>query len=663
MATKYKNVFSPITIRGVEYKNRIFAPPVVPTLASENGCMTPELLAFHEAHVRGGAAVCTIGNASVNMAEARDELRGIDLSDDRVIPGLTVFHEMCESYGALANIEINHPGAYGNTAYNKTIFAVSPGIRSLEFDRAAHEGRRPVDVIVMNYDKIQELIEAYANAALRCKKAGFRMVMIHGAHGNLIPQFLSPFHNQRTDNYGGSLEKRARFAIEVLDAVRKKVGADMVIEFRLSADEIIEGGMRLEETLEFAKMIEDKIDILHVSSGMIRENSVVENIAQSWWMPRMLNVQYVEAFRKNITKARIATVGSFKTLANAEKVLSRGLVDIVAMMRPFLADPQFMRKYALGNEEDARPCIRCNACLKSVLSRSIHCSVNPVCGRETAFPNGYVEKAPVKKRVVVVGGGPAGMQAARTAVERGHDVTLYEKSGHLGGMLIPASAIEMKKDFSEYLEWAVRATEKCGAKVKLNTEVTPQLLAEEKPDALIIAVGAEPIIPRVAGIDRPNVYWAGDVDMGDVETGRNVMIIGGGHVGFECAMNLAQEDSGKKITIVEMLNEQQMGANDPFVYIFYLEKAAELGIQILCNTKFHEVTEDGIRCIDAKTLDFKDFTCDSVILALGVRPNKDVVSALRHAIPETEVSVVGDCQKPADLLAAVSGGFWAAFHV
>lgn len=662
MGTKYKNVFSPITIRGVEYKNRIFAAPVVPAMASENGWMTPELLAFHEAYVRGGPAVCTIGNASVNMAEGQDELRGMDLGNDGVIPGLVIFNEMCESYGALANVEINYSGVYGNSAFTKTIYAVSPGIRSLELARAAREGRKPVDVIVMDYDKIQEMIEAYANAALRCKRAGFRMVMVHGAHGNMIPQFLSPLYNQRTDSYGGSLEKRARFAIEVLDAVRKKVGEDTVIEFRISADEIIEGGMHLEETLEFAKMIEHKVDILHVSSGLIHEYSVAENVAQSWWMPRMLNLPYVEAFRKNITKPRIATVGSFKTLANAEKVLSSGLVDIVAMMRPFLADPQFMRKSAHGNEEDARPCIRCHECIKAVIERPTHCSVNPVVGRETVLPKGYVEKAPAKKKVVIVGGGPAGMEAARTAVARGHDVILYEKSGQLGGMLIPASAIKMKSDINEYLQWTVRTAEKCGAKIKLNTEVTPDLLAQEKPDALIIAVGGEPIIPGNAGIDHPNVHWAGDVDMGRVETGRNVAIIGGGEVGFECAINLAQEDSGKKITIVEMLNEQQV-VNDPFTYSFYFAKSAELGIQVFYNTKFHELTEDGIRCIDGETLDFKEFACDTVILALGLRPNKDLISALRHAIPETEVSIVGDCQKPANLLTAVSGGFWAAYHI
>jgi 2,4-dienoyl-CoA reductase-like NADH-dependent reductase (Old Yellow Enzyme family)/thioredoxin reductase len=662
METKYKNVFSPLTIRGVEYKNRIFAAPVVPTMASESGHMTPELLAFHEAYVRGGPAVCTIGNASVNIKEGRDELRGMDLGSDGVIPGLVVFNEMCESYGARANIEINYSGAYGNPAFTKTIYAVSPGIRTLELARAAREGRKPVNVIVMNHDKIQELIEAYADAALRCRRAGFRMVMVHGAHGNMIPQFLSPFWNQRTDNYGGSLENRARFALEVLDAVRKKAGADTVIEFRISADEIIQGGMHLDETLEFGKMIEDKVDILHVSSGLIHEYSVAENVAQSWWMPRMLNLPYAEAFRKSITKPRIATVGSFKTLANAEKVLSSGLVDFVAMMRPFLADPQFMRKSAHGHEEDARPCTRCHECIKAVIERPVHCSVNPMVGRETAFPKGHIEQAPIKRKVVIAGGGPAGMEAARTAVARGHDVILFEKSGQLGGMLIPGSARELKKDIREYLQWAVRATERCGAKIIFDTEVTPELVAQEKPDALIIATGAEPIIPEVAGIDRSNVHWAGDVDMGKVETGQNVVIIGGGEVGFEYAISLAQEDNGKKITIIEMFNEQQI-VNDPFTYSFYFEKSAELGIQIRYNTKFHEVTEDGIGCIDAETLDFKEFSCDSVILALGLRPNKEVVSALRHAIPETEVSIVGDCRKPANLLAATSGGFWAAYHL
>ncbi len=268
------------------------------------------------------------------------------------------------------------------------------------------------------------------------------MSMIHGAHGNLIAQFASRLYNKRTDEYGGSLENRARFAIEVLDRVRELCGEDFVIEYRISADEIHPDGMHLDETLRFIELIQDKVDILHVSAGLHGEFEYMRNWWQNYLMDREYNVHYAADIKKAFPNKVVCTVGSIMDIGKAEEILAAGKADMVAMCRPLLADPEMPRKYALGREEDHRPCLRCQYCgCRLIVPAVINCAVNPFLGNETEFPEAKVTKADVKKRVAVVGGGPAGIQALLTLCERGHDVTLYEMSDRLGGHLVPGSAL------------------------------------------------------------------------------------------------------------------------------------------------------------------------------------------------------------------------------
>jgi 2,4-dienoyl-CoA reductase-like NADH-dependent reductase (Old Yellow Enzyme family)/thioredoxin reductase len=661
MGSKYKHVFTPMTIRGVEFKNRVQASPSVAGLFSDEGCMTFDAIKYYRAYARGGAGTVTVGNASIDLAESRDESTNqIDLSTDKVILGLNSYVEDMARYGCVANIEINHAGR--NAPFENTgriPFGPSPITPSAELDNARRSGREPVKVIEMDTLKIQEMIQKFADAALRCKKAGFKMIMLHGAHGNLISQFVSPFSNKRTDKYGGSLENRARFAIEVIDAVRKVTGENMVIEYRISADEIIEGGMHLKDTIEFCKLIEDKIDLLHVSAGLREEMSTAAYMIQPTYMEHMQNVKYTREMKKHL-KVPIVVVGSIMNLGNAEKIISNGEADFAAMLRPFMADPDLVRKCAKDQPEDVRPCLRCKYHARIIFNRILGCAVNPMCSREFEFPEGRVPKAAKKKKVAVVGGGPAGIQAALTAVERGHDVTLYEKNDYLGGNMIPAAAPDFKGDLKAYKDWALRQIEKCGARIRLKTEVTSKLLEREKPEAVILAVGADPIIPDLLGINKPNVHLAADADMGKIKIGKSVIIIGAGQVGIESAIALGKQ--GKDVTLIE-IQDQCMKGESGLAATALIKMAQETGVKILTCMKLDEVTDKGVRCTDIVAMKTTEFACDSVLLALGLRSRKDTVAALRHAIPETEIYIVGDAIEPQDIGTAVNTAFSAAVAI
>ncbi|MCL6477314.1 MAG: FAD-dependent oxidoreductase [Peptococcaceae bacterium] len=663
MGSDYKNVFTPIKIKGVDFKNRVECAPNVPNLSSPDGYFSRELVEYYRTFARGGAAVVTVGDSCIDPQESRNHISQVFLHTDLAITGLNSYVYAVESYGAIASIEINHGGRFGSYEYTGNVpYGPSPVVSGIELEIARRQGRSPIGVREMSHEHIQLTVQKFADAAYRCKRAGFKMVMIHGGHNNLLAQFVSPLTNKRLDIYGGSLENRARFVIDVLDAIRKKCGPEMILEYRISGSELVEGGMTQEETIEFAKMIQDKIDILHISGGMYAEPGIAYYMVQPCYVDRMYNVHFAEAFKKEI-KIPIATVGSIMNLDNAEMILRNGWADFVAFTRPFLADPEFLRKCAAGRKEDVRPCIRCHFCSTRVHSGwQLRCAVNPMTGRAVEFPRGVVEKAPVKKKVVVVGGGAAGMQAARTAVERGHEVVLYEKNGYLGGSLKPATALDIKKDLREYYEWAVRQTEKCGAKIHLNTDVTAELIKKEQPDALIIAVGASPIIPRVKGIDRPNVHWAGDVDEGKCEVGKKVIVVGGGLVGFETAIGLGRQ--GKEVTIIEMLGEEGLmnrGIN-PLDKGAVFKMAEEAGVKIICNTKLEEVLDTGIRCIN-RDLQIVEYECDTVVLAVGMRSRTDKVEELRRVIPETEVYIVGDARQPESVGEAVHSAFAAANQI
>ncbi|MBR2843535.1 MAG: FAD-dependent oxidoreductase [Lachnospiraceae bacterium] len=670
MKSNFSHVFQPIRIRGIDFKNRITLAPPSPNLASEDGLVTHEMVNWFRMFARGGVSTIYAGNCSIDLTESRDEAIQLNMNQDRGILPMTWFVDMGKQYGCHASFELNHSGE--NTRFENighAPYSASSYITENEERAALRNHRDPIPSIEMTKEKIKETVEKFGMAAERMKRAGMDIVMVHGGHGNLISQFTSPLHNRRTDEYGGDTKARARFAIEVCDSIRRHCGEDFVIEYRISADEIAPEGMHFDETLELIGYLKDHIDILHVSAGLRTDFNMkyLSYWFQNYMMDHCFNVHYARDIKKRYPDLLVNTVGSIMSLDYAEEIIANGWADFVAMCRPLMADPDMPRKYAENRSEDRRPCLRCNTCTKHLfVPKPIWCAVNPISGMANELPDGVVPKAPVKKRVAIAGGGPGGIQAMQTLLDRGHDVTLYEKTDHLGGNVIGAAAPPFKVDIQDYLKWMVHTAKQCeerGARILMNTPCTKEILDKENYDAVVIAVGGDPIVPEnIPGIHKPHVVWAPDAELGNAPVGEEIVVIGAGQVGLEAAVDYAGQ--GKKITVIEMIDDPAK-LMDSFKQPLMKKKEEDgLQIDILYGTALQEVKDDCIVAKDVKSGELKEIKADTVLLAMGIRPNFELVDELRHSCAETSVAIVGDCNNKADSISeAVNQAFQACLHI
>ncbi|MDR1573578.1 MAG: FAD-dependent oxidoreductase [Clostridiales Family XIII bacterium] len=650
---KLKHVLSPIKIGSLEIKNRIELAPACFMLATHDGYVTREMVAYFKNIAKGGAGIITMGETPIDRKSAPAHEYSLNVGDDKVIHGLSDVVEAVHRYGAVLSVELNHSGRIklnGDIAIGP-----SPIPTELEEELAIAAGRPKRPVAEMTLDMIADIIDTFANAAVRCQKAGMEMILLHGGHGHLIGSFLSPYSNRRTDSYGGSLENRAKFAIEVIDEIRRRCGRKLAIEMRISANELVPGGLTEEETIPFVKMIEDKIDLIHVSAGLLGNNRIVPEMIQPTYWPHCYHVHRAAMFKKEL-KIPVTTVGSIPDMETADRIIAEGKADVVAMARAILVDPEIVNKANRGCLDDVRPCMRCFACNKRTrYFYPIRCAGNPVLGRELDYAE--IRPALQKKKIAIVGGGPAGMQAAQIVAQRGHEAVLYERSSALGGNLIYAAGLAIKADLKRFLEYMVRQTLKTkGLTVKLNTEATAALIRAENPDELIVAVGADPILPSVPGVDKPHVLWVGDVDAGGAKAGQNVVVVGGGSTGAETALQLAID--GKNVTLTDMLDyEKQLAPEYPRGLSYKLE---EHRVTILDRAKLEEINDDGAVVID-KDWNRRVIPADTVILSLGFKPRKGVAEQFKGIV--SDVRFVGDCVRVGDVYSAIHGGFDTAVEL
>ncbi|WP_243110029.1 FAD-dependent oxidoreductase [Clostridium sp. E02] len=612
MVDYHNKLFQPIQIGRHKAQNRIEIAPAGAFLNNSDGSGNEKFRAYMKDISRSGAGIVTVGVSDINKQPLGGKVPW--LANPGLISEYAEITEIMHIYGCLASIELVPVRQM-----------LSPG-----FAVATQSSR----------EEIRELIDEYAKAADFCLKAGFDMIMIHGGHGNVPGMFFSEKYNKRNDEYGGSFENRCRFGEELLDAVRREVGDKLAIEYRISAEELTADGMGIEETLNYTKKIQDKIDLLHISRGLLEEDSLLPYIFSPAYFPRALNLEAAKVFKKELS-IPVSVVGGFN-LDLAAEVVEQGDVDMVAMMRNMLADPLCIRKAKAGNSSDIRPCVRCNTCINETHSKmlGICCAVNPEIGRETWY-SGTQSKAG-KKKVVMVGGGPGNLEAARTAADRGHQVVILEKEKELGGALRMACAAEFKADLKKYLDWSVYTVmNHKNIRVCLNTNATANEIHKENPDAVFLGIGSKPILPAFTASKSGKVVWVGDVELKKAETGSDVIVVGAGFTGMEAALALARE--GKKVRIIDMIPESRIGADGVHISIIGLKKLLlEAGVTFICEVKLEDVTEEGA-IISRKDISRELLTCDTVVLSLGVRTDEEEVEALSHLVEETYI--LGDCAR------------------
>lgn len=638
---RFERLFQPGKIGTMEIKNRIVMPPMATGYASEDGSVTERLIAYYEERAKGGPGLIIVEISCIDAPVGRGLARQIGIDRDSFIPGLARLATAIKRHGARAAIQLHHAGRQTSsrlTGFKPVAPSPIPG----------RDGEVPNELTL---EEIKRLVSCFAEAAWRARGAGFDGVEIHGAHGYLVSQFLSPLSNRRQDEYGGSLENRARFLVEVIRAIRSRLGRDYPVWCRLSAVEMnVEGGITLEETRVVAKLAEEAgADAIHVSAhavGVARRPPMAQQPGAF--------IEYAEAVKKAVSVPVIA-VGRI-TPEIGEEALRQGRADLIAMGRQLLADAHTVGKIANGRLEDIRTCLRCFYCLDSVGRRrgnGVGCTVNPTLGREREWAALQVGK---RKKVVVVGAGPGGMQAAIVAAQRGHEVVLFEQADELGGQLILAAKPPFKDTIEAYRRYLIGQVNKLGVRVRLKQEFTPDLLSECKPDVVILATGVKPFIPDIAGIKGKNVLLASQV-LGGAETGGRVAIIGGELVGCETALYLL--DRGKKVTIMRrgarLATKVNRSVREPMIERLHIK-----GATILTGVNYEEITGDGVVIRDSEGTR-RLVEADTVVVAAGAVPNDGLAKLLRRKVPK--LVRVGDCVTPRGIREAVEEAYRVGLEI
>ena len=648
MIRKYPHLCSPITLGRTTFRNRMFGAPMGGTDITADCSVGPRTPAFYELRAKGGAAAVTASELVVHPQTDASHMFHLNLTTPGNLASWTWVADAIRRHGAIASVELSHSGQYAGT------YLVDKDKKRGLTQYGPSDGVRPdgIPVKALTHEQIDDIVKSYADAATLAKRVGFEMIMVHGGHGWLINQFLSPYFNHRTDEYGGSFDNRVRLARRVLSAVREAVGPFFPIEFRMSGSELFEGGYDLDEGVRIAQAVEDLVDMIHVSAGSYQFG--FSRTHPSMFREHGVNVYLAAEIKKHV-KVPVATLGGLNDPAQMEEIIASGKADVVEMARALLADPDLPNKVMSNRDDEIVRCLRCFTCMaERPTTGTRRCAVNPMIGRECEGLS--VPPAAKKKTVLVAGGGVGGMKAAITAAQRGHKVLLCEKSDTLGGILKSEQSLPFKYDMYLLGVTFARQMEVEGVEVRLNTAVTPQLCEEIKPDALILAVGSNPIIPPLPGMDGDNVVIVNNYYLEKDKVSDSVVVLGGGLAGCECAVHLGME--GKDVHLVEMRDALAVDANIRNRPILMTE--VDKYVKVHTCLQGLRVTGDGLICKDAEGKEVL-IPGKTVVCAVGQRSNRADVDALRDCAPF--VREIGDCVRPSNITNAVYQAYHAALDI
>lgn len=639
-----RKLFSPIRIGKLEVKNRIVMAPMTTNWAPADGTVSQKMIDYWETRAKGGVGLIIFEVVTVDRSFPY-MMQTVGLWDDERVASFRRFVDAMHAHGAKVAPQISHPGPE-SFSWLKGIQPVGP---SPAICKTHGQVCRELAL-----EEIRPIVEQYGDTARRAREAGCDAVEVHAAHNYMLAgSFLSPLRNKRTDAYGGTIEGRLRFLVEVIECVKAKAGRDFPVIVRISGDERVPGGRDLRDTLYLApRLVEAGVDAFHVSGGVVSD--------LFWWVlpclgtPPALNVPAAAAL-KRVVSVPVMVVGRINDPFLAEDILEREEADMIVMGRALLADPELPNKAKEGRFEDIAPCTGCGqGCLRAQLTwEPMTCVINPTLGREKEMA---MTPAVKPKKVLVVGGGPGGLEAARVAALRGHKVILCERKSKLGGQLNLAAVPPTKQELSKWVIYLSTQVKKAGVEIKLNTEVTPELVEKMKPDVVIVASGGEPLIPPIPGVNGPKVIPGTAVLEGKVAISKGkVLIIGGGMVGCELADALAnpgydQTAGSLEVTIVEMLRDIGLDII-PQTRMLLIPRLKEKGVKVITSATVKEILEDGVvfsREGREETIRGMDY----ILLACGASSVDVLSEKIKPIVPE--VYVIGDAKKPRKALEAIA---------
>jgi 2,4-dienoyl-CoA reductase-like NADH-dependent reductase (Old Yellow Enzyme family)/thioredoxin reductase len=630
-----KHLFTPFQIKNLTLKNRIVLPPLASFLIEKGGGITDRAVEHYRRRAGGGPAMVIMEACAVSPEGVVSENQA-RIDSDRLLKGLSRIAEAIRAEGAVPAIQIHHAGRQTSAKVIKRLpLAPSP------LPCPAIRG----DVAPLTVEQIQELVNKFADAAVRSREAGFELLEIHGAHGYLINQFLSRYSNIREDAYGGDVAGRTRFALDIIAEIRNRLGSSFPISFKISAQEFVPDGLTVEESIDILKLLVTAgIDAVQVSAG---NDSTPEWICQPMFMQKACLVESAAAIKKAL-KIPVMAVGRINDPWTADNIIAKGMADLVCIGRGLMADPEMPIKAQEGRFDEIRTCIACNTCMQSIYRKGrLECLVNPALGREQEM---QILPTTQPKKVMVVGGGPGGLNAAWVAAKRGHEVHLYEKQTYLGGQLVPGSKTAYKREMQSLINFQKRQVELNGVICHMGQDVTAETVQKENPDVVILATGSRPVLPPVEGIDEALVVTFDVVLNGNVQENKPTVIIGGGSTGCEVAYHLSE--MGSPVTIVELM--PKIGGDiEAVTKKLLLRKLKENDVRILTEHRLLRVGKnslvvagpDGIETI---------IEAQRVVIAIGIRQDDTIHQQIKALGYETHV--IGDCLEPRTAKSAIYEG-------